>query len=414
MNVFLFPPTHGSGLGEQFRRTVGALGGRDWRLESGDWNDARGDTCEVVHLFDVPDVYAALPHFLTARHSSARVVVSPIYWNAERFYRQGLPLADPPQGERAELEQKVRVAAQRAEGAIQRVIFRHADMLIPNSNREAELLARDFDVPRERMIVAPNGVAPEWANASPDEFVRTYGVRDFVLCAARADARKNQLSLIRALQDEPLTLVLAGGSVAPGYWELCQREAQHARAHILFLPALAPHDLASAYAAARVHALVSWYDCAPLAALEAAAAGCNIVLTTESGASDYFGDDVRYCDPGDLDSIRWAVTAAYAAPRQTEVRDCILHEYTWTRAAEHTRCAYQRAMQLEPRPLDQTYGDDVEAALSALAALMALQAQSAAELFREKDELARTVRGLVDGRVMRALTTLNQFLKRRT
>lgn len=414
MNVFLFPPTHGSGLGEQFRRTVDALRHNDWRLEIGDSDKFASSQYDVVHLFDTPDVYAALPHFLTARHSSARVVVSPIYWNAERFYREGLPLAGPPQGERATLEQSVRDATQRAEGAIQRVIFRHADMLIPNSNREVELLARDFDVPRERMIVAPNGVAPEWANASPDELIRNYGVRDFVLCAARADARKNQLSLIRALRDEPLTLVLAGGSVAPGYLELCRREAQRARARTLFLPALAPHDLASAYAAARVHALVSWYDCAPLAALEAAAEGCNIVLTTESGASDYFGADARYCDPGDLDSIRDGVTAALAAPRQTALRERISREYTWARAADQTRCAYQRATQLEPRVLARTYRDDVEAALSTLAALTPLQAQSAAELWREKDELARMVQGLVNGRGMRALNALNQFLKRRT
>jgi hypothetical protein len=173
-----------------------------------------------------------------------------------------------------------------------------------------------------------------------------------------------------------------------------------------FLPALAPEELASAYAAAKVHALVSWYDCAPNSALEAAAAGCNIVLTTESGAHDYFHKAAWYCDPGDLKAMRDAVRAALNAPRQPELRASVIAAHTWENAARLTREAYERALSLEPRLADENFHHDLEKATTALAQLLPLVEKSRAALWQEKSELAQTVVGYRNGRVMRLLNWL--------
>ena len=60
------------------------------------------------------------------------------------------------------------------------------------------------------------------------------------------------------------------------------------------------HDdplLASAYAAARVFALPSWFETPGLAALEAALAGCAVVITPFGCTREYFGDRVEYARP---------------------------------------------------------------------------------------------------------------------
>jgi glycosyltransferase involved in cell wall biosynthesis len=225
------------------------------------------------------------------------------------------------------------------------------------------------------------------------------------------DALKNQRRLIQALGPESLTLVLIGRAESEDYVARCRQAAHEAQARVLFLPALAREELAQAYAAARVHALVSWYDVAPLAALEAAAMGCNIVLTQESGGSDYFGQDAWYCDPGDVTSIRNAVRAAYAAPRTNALRERIARECTWERAAKQTRGAYELAL-AAPRAQSDAYWSDVENALNACAALVKLQAEARARTWQEKESLARVVNSYANGRVMRALNALSRMLKR--
>src|SRR5262245_27004060 len=120
MNVQLIPPTYASGLGEQFRQTVAALGSQDVTLHIVDSEThLRAPAVDLIRLFNAPDGYSALRDFLWAKRTGARVLVSPIYWNAGRFYREGLPLADPPEGESAALENSLREAVAQAEFAIQ-------------------------------------------------------------------------------------------------------------------------------------------------------------------------------------------------------------------------------------------------------------------------------------------------------
>ena len=53
--------------------------------------------------------------------------------------------------------------------------------------------------------------------------------------------------------------------------------------------------LASAYAAARVFALPSWFETPGLAALEAGLAGCAVAITPYGSTRDYFGDLRAVC-----------------------------------------------------------------------------------------------------------------------
>jgi len=409
MKVRLVPPVNRGGLFEQFQQTMTALEKDGLSICAGSAQDAAPD--EIVHIFDAPDIFGALGHFLAARARGARVVVSPIYWNPTRFLTEGLAGIDEPTGAQAELERNLRAARRQATDAARRALFGGADALLPQSEREAALLSRDFDVSPERIVVTPNGIDPLFTRAhSGKPFQEKYSVGAFVLCAARVDALKNQWRLIQALHQEALTLVLIGQAESEDYYARCQRAAQNARSQILFLPALSHAELIYAYAAAHTYALASWYDVAPIAALEAAAMGCNIVLTNESGGSDYFGSAAWYCDPGDTASIRNAVRAACAAPRANALRERIAREYTWERAAQATQRGYALA-RAKPRARDAAYVQTIETALAAVAAFAKLEAQARAQLWQEKETLARTVDGYANGRVMRALNALRRFAR---
>lgn len=410
LRVLAFPPTHASGLGEHYRLTTDALRALGVEIALAEKAPPRFEP-DIVHLFDTPDIFTALSSLARAREYDAPIFVTPIYWNTERFYREGLPQADPPQGPDAQAEQNTRDAFQRAERAAQRAVFLHAAMLNPSSGAEAALLTRDFGVAPERALPAWSGVKPLFAQATAGLFAEKYGLRDFVLCAARFEIRKNQLTLVRALRNEALTLVFAGGTLAPGYRALCEREARGGRVKLVFVPFLPAEELASAGAAARVHALISWYDCAPQSVLETAVTRCRIVVTTESGIRDYLSHDAQFCDPADVGAIRRAVLTAVETPPGDSLREHILQNYSWERSGQQTLAAYRRALALG-NPADAAQKTDALAeALAAMAEYAGLQEQGRARLWQDKESLVRIVDGYANGRMMRTLNALRRVVR---
>jgi glycosyltransferase involved in cell wall biosynthesis len=97
----------------------------------------------------------------------------------------------------------------------------------------------------------------------------------------------------------------------------------------------------SAYAAAKVLALPSWYETPGLVALEAALAGCSIAITDRGSTKDYFGDMAEYCNPRSESSIARAVQKAYAQKRDGVLKKHVLTYFTWKIVAKKTLEGYR-------------------------------------------------------------------------
>ena len=223
-------------------------------------------------------------------------------------------------------------------------------VFLPNSWSEWRRLAAALDLPvdDERVLVVPNGVDLEALDArgiAPWELDGVEHLRDAVLCVARIEGRKNQLRLIEALRGTGLTLVLAGKATPNQTRYVAKvREAAASSAHTHLLGAGSDETRCALYSVARVHALPSWMETTGLSSIEAAVAGCSLVVSPNGDTRDYFGGHAEYCDPSDPHSIREAVLRAYETPPSRELADTIRSEYTWERAAEATFVAYQRVV----------------------------------------------------------------------
>jgi len=224
-----------------------------------------------------------------------------------------------------------------------RRLYRSVDLLLPNSNAEAEQLVRYFRVPRRQIHVVPNGADERFAAADPEPFACLVRTRGFVLCAGRIEPRKNQLGLIQAMRDTNVPIVILGDAV-PGheaYMRACRRAAgENAR----FVPRIDHDDplLGSAYAACGCLVLPGWFETPGLAALEAGMSGTPLVLPRGGCAREYFGPHAAYVRPGDLRGIRRAVLDAVARGRSETLAELVRTSFTWKTAAEVTRAAYER------------------------------------------------------------------------
>lgn len=274
-----------------------------------------------------------------AAKNDVSVVTSPIYWDPlEYFSTQDGPV------------KYLKIAEELAKRATRRVgvsyldkqkqLYEASDLLLPNSQMEAELLAKHFGVSTNRQHVIPNAVDKRFADASPVQFEAEYGVSDFVLFVGVLSPRKNLVRTLQALRDIEKDIVVIG----PGsndYVSSCKAAAGE---DVHFVGPIDHEDplLESAYAACNTFILPSWYETPGLAALEAGLAGAKVVITDRGSTREYFKDHAWYLDPSDAGSIRTAVSHALSTDADDTLVNRIQENYLWTDTARETAVAYSR------------------------------------------------------------------------
>lgn len=214
-------------------------------------------------------------------------------------------------------------------------VLHSAQLLLPNSQSEYNRLLGKYGIEKNYSVI-PNAVSDLFVRAAQDIPEK---IPSLVLCVARIEGLKNQLNLIKALNSTQYTLVLIGQPATHqlGYYQACR---QMAAPNVQFIGYLPQDELLGYYLKAKVHVLPSWFETTGLSSLEAAALGCNIVITDKGDTTEYFGDHAWYCDPSSPESIRRAVDAAAASSPSGALQRKVISEYTWTQAAMKTRLAY--------------------------------------------------------------------------
>ena len=301
---------------------------------------------DLVHGFDLPPEAVHRCHDL-----GLPVAVSPVYWETH-WGPEGLSGLTPRAFlGRVRRAARFRGAAMTSESQLARMsmastrlarsklaLFESVDLLLPNSEGEAETIRHDLGVSTP-MIVVPNAV-------NPDRFDQPglpFRERDTVLYVGRIDPHKNQLGLIHALRGSGRRLVLVGYDHPdhPDYVAACRKAG---RGWVEFAGGHPPDELPAYFAAARVHVVPSWYETTGLVSLEAALSGCAVVSTDRGHARAYLGDRAIYCDPAVKGSIRSAVDAAWDRDPGQELRRHVLDHFTWDHTAAATVAAYRSVL----------------------------------------------------------------------
>lgn len=217
-----------------------------------------------------------------------------------------------------------------------REILEGASMLFSNSTLEYKRLVHQYRC-STGCVPVPNGL-------DPDLFAFEEGTEkddNLVLCVARIEGIKNQVNLIRALNDTRYRLLIIG-DYAPNQYPYYQECRRIAASNVTFIDHVPQEELVGYYQKAKVHILPSWFETCGLSSLEAGAMGCNIVITDKGYTREYYGDYAWYCDPGNPGSILKAVDRAAHAGVSPGLRNKILNKYTWKQAAACIARAYDQ------------------------------------------------------------------------
>lgn len=275
--------------------------------------------CDIVHYFSVQYGSGVFCDYI--KNSGIKLVVSPIIWIEENNNYNIDEIKH---------------------------ILEIADFILPNSYAEVDMLNKKLNIPKDKMLPVYNGISSVFCIGDKNfSFKESYGIDRYILNVGNIEPRKNQLNLIKAIQNLGMKLVLIGGIRDEQYFNKCMQADYN---NLVKYIGILSHDslvLKSAYREAECFVLPSTLETPGLAALEALVCGCpHIVVTSIGSAREYFEDKVQYISEiNEVCKIEEAINKALISPKIEEsFIEKIKNKFSWEKTALQTLKAYKIAM----------------------------------------------------------------------
>src|SRR5580698_4005072 len=342
---FLLPTSfavgsRGSGIVEQARRQAEALeslGHTVVRLNPWEWKDER--QLDVLHFYLGGPSMAGVVEHRDPRKPGV-LVFAPIIDSNQSFvaYRSAAALG----------------ALSTRFSTVPGILRRQAlgsHVVVCRSSHEVQRVSRGLGIPFDKIAVVLNGCPPSaQASAATDDIRNRLQLPDeFVLhISAFTQERKNVLKLIEATQRLGYPLVIAG-TAKPG--DIMTEIERHARGNerLRILGFIDEPTKAALYSLCRVFCLPSIHEGTGLAALEAGAAGANVVITRNGGTRDYFLDHAEYVDPRSVQNIHDGIARAWHKPRGDGLREHIARRLSWLESGKSLEQVYLSHLEQKSR-----------------------------------------------------------------
>ncbi len=321
---------------------------------------------DLVHLSNVTRIQETYLHVLNAKRQGKPIALSTIYWPMEEFEKNGqIGLRKFINSHLSiDREEKIKAFARYIKDKnsrnistknlwkigytnMQKYVVNNVDYFLPNSEMEMDAFCESFGIKKANYKVIPNAIdaniAKKQEDADVPQELELY--RDAIICVGRIEPRKNQLSLVKALDQSGYKLVLVGAvSNNQKKYYSAIKKIMDRNPDFHYIPSVENSKLYQLYKVCRVSTLPSWLDTPGLVSLEAGAMGCNLAISSKGSTTEYFSDYAEYCLPDDIPGIKKAIDNAYAKEKNNQLKQRILKNYTWEIAGRKTLEAYNELL----------------------------------------------------------------------
>lgn len=216
-------------------------------------------------------------------------------------------------------------------------------LFLVRSEYEKYFISKGFGISPNKCKVVPlsYGIVPQGSNAKREPFC----LHISLLC----DARKNVKRLIEASEKYQFPLVLCG---------MLRNEAERSflnswienKPNVKYWGYVSNETMLDLYSRAQVFALPSTYEGVGIVALDAAAMGCNVVITKLGGPKEYYHGMATEVDPYNVDEIGQAVKTYLTGEKdsQPQLQEMVKERYSLSvisKLLENTLKEYANACQ---------------------------------------------------------------------
>jgi len=250
--------------------------------------------------------------------------------------------------------------------ALRRMFYRRsartAARVLTDSEFSAGEIAAAYQIPRERITVAPLGVSDHFAPSDrPGETLPAGITSPFLLHVGDLHERRNLPLIVQAMFEAqrrpgmpPLSLVLAG--VDRGIGDRLRAYARELKSPdaVVCLGPVSDSQLLTLYRGAAALVYPSRYEGFGLPVLEAMACGTPVIASRAASIPEVLGDAGVLLDPDDepgwADAIAALVNDEWQKGRMQKAGLTRAKEFTWARTASITLDAYRQVAAGSRRP----------------------------------------------------------------
>ena len=280
----------------------------------------RADMVFIWHLERMDETF---PLWRMAKERDLPIVLVPTYWHRGKRF-PGFSLF-----KHAELVLRLAYngfrnpwLAFRPWSSCRRQLLDASSSFIVNSEAERDLLVSE-GANAAKVTIIPNVIDSAFFTA---ETPMRWEERSGVVCVGHFCPRKNQLGLIRALRGTDFSVTFIGGS-RPMHRRYMRRCIAEAEGRHRFLGRISHAETINILKKSRFSISASFAETPGISNLEAAAAGCGLIVPDLRTIREYFtGELVSYIAPGRIDMA--AVRRAMTAVPKPELREHVLGRYT--------------------------------------------------------------------------------------
>ena len=223
-----------------------------------------------------------------------------------------------------------------------------ADRIIVNSEKEKDLLSDIFEIDKSNFRVVYNGFEPDLLQYRDKKFNKSHKIpvdwKDYILCIANIETRKNQHLLIEATKLSKKKLVLVGHIREKDYFNSLEIDNDS----VFYYGSVDNHssEFFSLLLNAKCFVLPSTLETPGLAALEAASLGIPIIVTSEGCTKEYFGGIDSYYDGkrGDVKELSDLINKVFLNPILGSVNLNQIKKFTWSNCIDNQILVYEELM----------------------------------------------------------------------
>jgi glycosyltransferase involved in cell wall biosynthesis len=218
--------------------------------------------------------------------------------------------------------------------SLRSAIVSAGDLVIVANESEKRDLIEIYNIDSNKIEVLHYGINDKIIEldkkVGTELFLKKYGWKDFVFYpSATISKRKNQISLLKALKDTDLKIVLNNTQSIESDIEEEFKSLTENNKNVLCLEKLSLEELVSCYKCAKVSVSLSQAETAGLVNLEASFLGCNVVVSDLESLREYVGEIAYFVDQNNIQDIRQKILDSYNKPYNQDNKNFILKKYSW-------------------------------------------------------------------------------------
>ncbi|MBP2109884.1 glycosyltransferase [Paenibacillus silagei] len=301
---------------------------------------------DLVFIFNLQKPYEALIYANLAALFKKPYIIFPIYWDMNSLGMKDVfsmrniiknvvppPLLSLVKGlkffkENRQLFQKYSISSGTVyslERTIQ-YLLNNALFIIPNSQAEALHLQDKFGGHYAHKVrVIYNGSDIDLSDKEENELDVFEGIPEsFVCCIGGIGPRKNQISLIEAVKDTDINLVIIG-KASESDREYERRIKEIASNNVYFIGELSVEGIRYVLKKSKGHIQPSYIETPGISSIEALLLNCPICVSDVAPVREYFCDNAIYCSPYDIESIRDGILQLYKGNGKVEINRELYH-----------------------------------------------------------------------------------------